>query len=164
MRYPPEQVEPLAAEFVVGTLHGAARRRFESLMRAAYLQTFPPHVDLIAEGEPSDFLHILLSGSVDLYASWNGRETSLATVRPVSTFILAATIRDAPYLMSARTLAPSRILMIPSENIRTVFERDLHDLESFHGAPSLGLGPSRPPLLRPGRSRLSPVPVARDAA
>ena len=33
MRYPPEQVEPLAAEYVLGTLAGPARRRFESLMR-----------------------------------------------------------------------------------------------------------------------------------
>ena len=33
MRYPPEQVEQLAAEYVVGTLHGAARRRFDALMR-----------------------------------------------------------------------------------------------------------------------------------
>ena len=33
MRCPPEQVEPLAAEYVVGTLRGPARRRLETLMR-----------------------------------------------------------------------------------------------------------------------------------
>ena len=33
MRYPPEQIESLAGEYVLGTLHGRARRRFESLMR-----------------------------------------------------------------------------------------------------------------------------------
>ncbi len=33
MRYPPEQVELLAAEYVAGTLRGPARRRFETLMR-----------------------------------------------------------------------------------------------------------------------------------
>lgn len=33
MKYPPEQVDRLAAEYVLGTLLGAARRRFESLMR-----------------------------------------------------------------------------------------------------------------------------------
>ena len=42
----------------------------------------------------------------------------MATVRPISTFILAATIRDAPYLMSARTLEKSRIILIPSEDVR----------------------------------------------
>ena len=48
----------------------------------------------------------------------------MATVRPVSTFILAATIRDAPYLMSARTLEKSRIALIPSQDVRAVFDRD----------------------------------------
>lgn len=97
---------------------------FTALMRGAYVQTFPPQMDLISEGDPSDFLHIVVSGSVDLYSSWNGRETSMATVRPVSTFILAATIRDAPYLMSARTLEKSRIVLVPSNDVRAVFDKD----------------------------------------
>ncbi len=33
MRYPPEQIDRLAGEYAIGTLHGRARRRFESLMR-----------------------------------------------------------------------------------------------------------------------------------
>ena len=98
--------------------------RFKALAEVAYLQSFPPRVDLITEGDPSDFLHVVLEGSVDLFASWNGRETSLATVRPVSTFILAATVRDAPYLMSARTLEKSRIILIPSEDVRAAFDAD----------------------------------------
>jgi CRP/FNR family transcriptional activator FtrB len=97
---------------------------FTSLMRGCYVQNFTPQIELITEGEPSDFLHILLSGSVDLFSKWNGRETSMMTVRPVSTFILAATIRDAPYLMSARTLEKSRIALIPSQDIRRIFDED----------------------------------------
>lgn len=100
------------------------RASFEALMRGAYVQNFPPRIDLITEGESPDFLHIVVSGSVDLYSKWNGRETSLATVRPVSTFILAATIKDAPYLMSARTLEKSRIILLPSEDVRAVFDED----------------------------------------
>ncbi|RVT85945.1 cyclic nucleotide-binding domain-containing protein [Rhodobacteraceae bacterium CCMM004] len=101
-----------------------AEDSFEALMRGAYVQNFPPQIELITEGEPSDFLHVLLTGSVDLVSSWNGRETSMATVRPISTFILAATIRDAPYLMSARTLEKSRIALIPSQDVRAVFADD----------------------------------------
>lgn len=97
---------------------------FQNLVKAAYVQTFPPQVDLTTAGDHSDFLHIVFSGSVELYANWNGRETSMATVRPISTFILAATIKDAPYLMSARTAEKSRIIMLPSTNVRAVFEQD----------------------------------------
>lgn len=97
---------------------------FAALMRGSYVQTFPPQIELISEGDPSDFLHIVLSGSVDLFTTWNGRETCMATVRPISTFILAATIRDAPYLMSARTQEKSRIALIPSQDVRSVFDED----------------------------------------
>ncbi len=101
-----------------------AEQHFQALMRGAFVQTFPPQIELITEGDPSDFLHVVLSGSVDLFSNWNDRETSMATVRPISTFILAATIRDAPYLMSARTLEKSRIALIPSDEVRVIFGLD----------------------------------------
>lgn len=97
---------------------------FENLMQAAYLQTFPAQVDLISEGEPADFLYIVVEGCVELYAKANGRESTLAMVLPVGTFILAAVLKDAVYLMSARTSQRSRVLMIPSENIRQAFQND----------------------------------------
>lgn len=97
---------------------------FQDLIRGAYVQTFPPQIDLITEGDPADFLHILVSGSVELYARWNVSETSMATVRPVSSFILAATIKDGPYLMSARTTEKSRVVLLPSIDVREVFDRD----------------------------------------
>lgn len=97
---------------------------FDELVRGAYIQNFPSQIELIAEGEPSDFLHVVVEGTVELFASWNGRDTSLAMVRPIGTFILAATIRDATYLMSARTLQKSRIVLIPSEDVRSIFEKD----------------------------------------
>ena len=101
-----------------------AEEAFVRLLRGAYLQTFPPAIELIREGDPCDFLHVVLDGSVELFATWNRRETTMATLRPVSTFILAATIRDAPYLMSARTLERSRVALLPSQDVRAVFDAD----------------------------------------
>lgn len=101
-----------------------AQESFDALVRGAYVQTFPPQVELITEGDRSDFLHVVISGSVELFASWNRRNTTMATVRPISTFILAATIKDAPYLMSARTMEKSRVVLIPSMDVRDVFETD----------------------------------------
>lgn len=97
---------------------------FDALMRASYVQTFPPQVEMISEGDHSDFLHVVLTGSVEMFARWNRRETVMQVVRPVATFILAATIKDAPYLMSARTLEKSRIVLLPSQDVRAVFSQD----------------------------------------
>lgn len=97
---------------------------FATLMEAAYLQKFPPQLDLIAEGDPADFLYILIEGCVELYARSNGREATMAMVRPVGTFILAAVLKDAAYLMSARTCQPSRILLVPAASVRAIFQRD----------------------------------------
>ncbi len=97
---------------------------FQGLMRASYDQSLPQHVTVIREGAPADFLHIVLEGMVELFATSNGREATMAVVRPVSTFILAASIRDAPYLMSARTLQRSRVLLIPSTDLRAAMASD----------------------------------------
>jgi CRP/FNR family transcriptional activator FtrB len=97
---------------------------FNALMSAALLQKFPARTTLIREGELPDFLHLVVEGAVELFAEWDGRETTIDIMRPVTTFILAAVIRDEVYLKSARTLAPSRILMIPAEAVRDVFGRD----------------------------------------
>lgn len=96
----------------------------ETLLRGAYVQNFPPHTELITEGEPADFLHIVSSGCVEMFSTWQDRETSMFFLCENSTFILAATIKDRPYLMSARTLTKSRVIMIPSVDIRQVFDTD----------------------------------------
>lgn len=97
---------------------------FETLVTGAFLQRFPPRLQLITEGDPSDFLYVVLDGRVELFARANNRETTIGMIEPLGTFILAATLKDAVYLMSARTLEPSRLLMIPSENVRKVFGDD----------------------------------------
>jgi CRP/FNR family transcriptional activator FtrB len=101
-----------------------SNENFETLIRGGYVQTFPPQVELITEGDHSDFLHIVTNGSVELFATWNGRETMMETVRPISTFILAATVREAPYLMSARTIEKSRLVLLPSLDVRAAFNVD----------------------------------------
>lgn len=97
---------------------------FEDMMRAAFLQHFPPRVQLITQGDPADFLYVVIDGAIEMFAANGGRESTISIERPVSTFILAAAMVDAVYLMSARTLEKSRLLMIPAESVRTAFNRD----------------------------------------
>jgi CRP/FNR family transcriptional activator FtrB len=104
--------------------HDMADDRFAALMTAAFLQRFPAHVGLINENEKPDFLHVVVEGSVELFSRHDGRETTVTIIRPVRTFILAAVVGDLPYLASGRTLEASRILMIPAEGVRNVFDQD----------------------------------------
>lgn len=97
---------------------------FDELMEAAFLQRFPPQIELIREGTLPDFLHVVVEGNVELFADHAGRETTIDIIGPVTTFILAAVIADQPYLKSARTIGDSRILMIPARNIRAALGRD----------------------------------------
>lgn len=97
---------------------------FERLVSAAFLQRFPQHMTLISEGDLPDFLHIVVEGSVEMFSVHNGHVTTIDIMQPVTTFILAAVIRDDVYLKSARTLAPAQILMIPAQTVRDVFGRD----------------------------------------
>ncbi len=98
--------------------------RFDGLLNAAFLQRFPERVTLIEEGGSADFLHVVIDGVVELFATLDKRESTMTVLSPVSTFILAAVLKDAFYLMSARTRKPSRVLMIPSQNVRQAMADD----------------------------------------
>lgn len=101
-----------------------AQSEFDSLIEAAYAQEFPAHVQLLRQGDLSSFLHVVVEGTVELWAESNGRETTMAILEPVTSFILAACIHDAPNLMAARTVAPSRIVMIPADRLRHALRHD----------------------------------------
>ncbi|MBB5518463.1 cyclic nucleotide-binding domain-containing protein [Amphiplicatus metriothermophilus] len=103
---------------------GMEEAHFETLLTGSYLQRFPASVILFSETDPTDFLHVLIEGQVELFASANNREGTMTLIRPVATFVLASALLDSPYHLSARTLAPSRILMIPSRNVRDAMEQD----------------------------------------
>ncbi len=98
--------------------------RFESLLNAAYLQRFPGHVVLINEGDPADFLHVVIDGTVELFATLDGRHSTMTVLSPISTFILAAVLKDAVYLMSAQTRTSASLLMIPATNVREAMAED----------------------------------------
>ncbi len=103
---------------------GISDGALQTLTTGAFLQVFPPHVELFREGEEADFLFVVMEGMVELFATWNDREATITTVRPTGTFILAAVVRGARYLMSARTLGRCRLLMLPAANVRQALRDD----------------------------------------
>lgn len=98
--------------------------RAEVMLRGAFLQRFPAYVELVHDGEPADFLHIIIEGTVEMSASHRDRETTLGISGPGCSFVLAAVLLDRPYLQAARALTASRILMVPAEAVRQAFAAD----------------------------------------
>lgn len=104
---------------------GMSPENLERLLDAALLQKFPAGVVLIHEGNRADFLHVLVEGLAEIYTEQDGGEWGVSLVNPVSMFIPAAIINNQPYLSSARTLLESRVLLIPAERVRNVFDQDI---------------------------------------
>lgn len=96
----------------------------ESLLRQSFLQRFPAHVELVHEGEPPDFLHVVVDGQVEIFSRLGRRETTIAVLTSSESFILAAVLTDRPYLKSARALTSARILMMPAELVRQTVAAD----------------------------------------
>lgn len=96
----------------------------DRVFTSSFLQVFPPQLTLFEVGQRADFLHVLIDGMVELHAANGDRDTTMAIVEPVRSFIMAAVIADLPYLMAARTLSASRIMMIPAPLLREVIQRD----------------------------------------
>jgi CRP/FNR family transcriptional activator FtrB len=99
---------------------------FRVATAGAHVQRFPAGTMLLLEGDPVDFLYVLLEGQVELHGTWNDHDTVMTILRPVSTLILAAVVLDTAALMSARTLERCEILMIPGDAIRTAMRLDSH--------------------------------------
>ena len=97
---------------------------FNKLIDAAELHRVPQHAMLITEGTLSNFLYVVIDGSVELFCTHDGHETTIDIMRPSAAFVLTSAIRDDIYLSSARTLVPSQILLIPAKLIRDVSGQD----------------------------------------
>ena len=95
-----------------------------TMLCAARIRRFPKQTSLFREGEIPNFLHIVVDGMVAVFGAHNGEETTIEIAGRGSILFLAAAIRNAVHLNSARTLTPSQIVMIPAQIVRDLCDRD----------------------------------------
>jgi len=103
---------------------GVSPEYVDEMLRVSFLQRFPSHVELIREGDPADFLHVVVEGQVEVFSAYRDRETTVSVLGPGHSFIVAAVVTDRVYLKSARTLTPARLLLVPADAVRLYFGRD----------------------------------------
>ncbi|MBV2361630.1 helix-turn-helix domain-containing protein [Thalassococcus sp. CAU 1522] len=105
-------------------LSGLQDGNFERLFADATLQSCTAQIVLLTEGAPPDHLFILVSGAVELFAQWQDRETTMEVLRSPACFFLAETVSGADCLMSARTLEPTRMILVPVEAVHAILAED----------------------------------------
>ena len=85
-----------------------------TLAARSTLQRFDRDEALFRAGEQPEYLHVLIEGSVQLIAgTTSGREAVVELLRPIDAFLMAAALVSQPYLLSARAVEPSQVLLIP---------------------------------------------------
>jgi CRP/FNR family transcriptional activator FtrB len=96
----------------------------ERLLQKSVRRNFSPREIIVLEKTPADFLHVVISGSVELFSRYRNQEAELALIEPPHAFIVAAVVLNRFNLTSARALLPCDILMVPAALVREAFDRD----------------------------------------
>ncbi len=90
----------------------------QRLIDVSRIERVPQRTELFRYGELPQDLHIVLSGLVDLSCTYKGHECTALMMAAGDVFMPAAALYAEPYLISARALTASRILMVDAEAVR----------------------------------------------
>jgi CRP/FNR family transcriptional activator FtrB len=93
-----------------------------ALLEALSIESLRPRVMLFREGTQSRKLYILVEGTVELFSDFDSR-TTLGVIHSAQPCSLAS-IFTGRYLMSARTLARSLVLSVPSRAVQELVKTD----------------------------------------
>jgi CRP/FNR family transcriptional activator FtrB len=78
-----------------------------------FVQELPRSAVLCRQDDVPEFLHVVLSAAVGLFAEGGREETLVEFFGPSDVVILPAVLLDTPYLMTARLLEEGRVLFWP---------------------------------------------------
>lgn len=118
-----QDLKGLEENALLGPLSTGAR---QDLLSDALELDMPAGSVLFRQGEDARFLHVVLNGRIALIGSSDGTdETVVEFFHNGDVFIMPAVVLSLPYLMSARTVEDSRLLMIPAGHFRTAMEQEM---------------------------------------
>lgn len=89
-----------------------------SILSICFVQALPKGATPCRQNDKPEFLHVVLSGGVGLFAEGPRDETLIEFFGPGDVFIMPAVMLDAPYLMTTRLLEEGRILFWPAASFR----------------------------------------------
>jgi CRP/FNR family transcriptional activator FtrB len=105
-----------------GNLPGGVMR---ALARIAAVSDVPSDSVLCRQNAPSEHLHVLVRGQVALFnTAPDGSTAVVEVIRPPGHFVLATVLAKLPYLLSAKTVAPSRLIRIEAEGLHGLLSQE----------------------------------------
>ena len=113
-------------------------RLIDSVAAITLEQRLPEDAEICRQGEPAQYLHVLLEGRVALWASApDDSRAAVEVVRPPGYFVLATVLSGLPHLMSAQTVSPSYLLAIDSVRLHELVQREVDLANAFLRAEAL---------------------------
>jgi CRP/FNR family transcriptional activator FtrB len=97
---------------------GLGRSELARLLQCSTVQRYPPATLLFHEGDQPDKLHVILSGTVEIFSDGSGREWGVMLMNSGDVFMPGAVLFNERYTTSARTLGFCRILLVDAEQVR----------------------------------------------
>ncbi len=95
-----------------------------ALAELMFLRTYRKGMLIFLEGEPSEALHIVLTGLVRVFkTSLEGREQSIELLGPGEPFAVVGAIDEGPYPASAQAMTDAEVAVLPNRHFRAVLER-----------------------------------------
>lgn len=91
----------------------------ERVFRHAVVQTVPKGATVFSQGDMPEFVHMLLAGEMALVAEDEKLGPTVIEFFPAGEiFVAPAGLLELPYLVSARAIEESRVLMLPTDELR----------------------------------------------
>jgi CRP/FNR family transcriptional activator FtrB len=95
----------------------------ERVLSGAHIERVAVNTTLFCEGDEPTQFHVVLRGLIDVSRTHRERRCTVLLMTVGDSFMPAAALSDEPYLVSARTLTPSRILVIDAAVVRDEVDR-----------------------------------------
>lgn len=97
---------------------GIEAQVIERTLADAAVQRVPSGTLLFKEGDPATFVHVLMSGMVEISKVNGRRECGVLMFTSGDIFMPAAALFDGPYLISGRVLTTSRVILLNGRTLR----------------------------------------------
>jgi CRP/FNR family transcriptional activator FtrB len=95
------------------------REELTRLLQASSIERYPSGTILFHERDLPEKLHVILSGTIEVYSNGGEREWGVMLMNAGDICMPGSVLFNEPYTTSARTLGLCRMLLIDAERVRT---------------------------------------------